>query len=322
MISTFGAPSGAAAGRYGDQSGTESRISTAILPLRLVAMASLLRSTVRCALFGMREPRLFIVVGAATGRLPPARASRGGVIHPRCSRSVACWFPHPTSAMIEPMADPRSEAQFHRLRTPRSAAIAGIVFGVLFATCVACWPRRCRPPQARLGAGWISDHHRLVPRPDRGHRVPVVHRVLRDRFGDLEDRFFSTVFVGSGLLFLAMTFVSMALAGALLAVSRNANVPENDIVYFGREVMLHVTNVYAVRMAAVFMISLATMWWRTRLMPGPLVIATYLFAVVLLVVVSFSLWVALVFPAWVLAVSVYILATDHRQSVRPREGGG
>ncbi|MGV9862035.1 hypothetical protein [Rhodococcus koreensis] len=220
------------------------------------------------------------------------------------------------------MADPRGGARYRQLRTPRSAAIAGIVFGVLFATCVvllaAAMPATASAPWVRGGSQITIA---LFLAPFAGIAFLWFIGVLRDRFGDLEDRFFSTVFLGSGLLFLATTFVSMALAGALLAVSRNANVPENDIVYFGREVMLHVTNVYAVRMAAVFMISLATMWWRTRLMPGPLVIATYLLAVVLLVVVSFSLWVALVFPAWVLAVSVYILATDHRQSVRPREGG-
>ncbi|MGW4336681.1 hypothetical protein ACWEK5_28305 [Rhodococcus koreensis] len=216
------------------------------------------------------------------------------------------------------MADPRSGAQFHRLRTPRSAAIAGIVFGVLFATGIAllaaAMPATASAPWVRGGSQITIA---LFLAPFAGIAFLWFVGVLRDRFGDLEDRFFSTVFLGSGLLFLATTFVSMALAGALLAVSRNANVPGSDIVYFGREVMLHVTNVYAVRMAAVFMISLATMWWRTRLMPGPLVIATYLLAVVLLVVVSFSPWVALVFPAWVLAVSVYILATDHRQPTTP-----
>ncbi|KAF0961122.1 hypothetical protein MLGJGCBP_05781 [Rhodococcus sp. T7] len=80
--------------------------------------------------------------------------------------------------------------------------------------------------------------------------------------------------------------------------------------------MLHV-NVYAVRMAAVFMISLATMSLRTRLMPRPLVVTTYLLAVVLLVVVSFAFWVALVFPAWVLVVSVHILAAELRQPTDP-----
>jgi len=36
--------------------------------------------------------------------------------------------------------------------------------------------------------------------------------VLRDRLGELEDRFFATVFLGSGLLFLAMLFASCSSA--------------------------------------------------------------------------------------------------------------
>ncbi|MDJ0417988.1 hypothetical protein [Rhodococcus opacus] len=217
------------------------------------------------------------------------------------------------------MAHPRSEAQFHHLRTPRSAAIAGIIFGALFATSIVLLVTAM---PTTPGAPWVRGGSKITTAlflaPIAGIAFLWFIGVLRDRFGDLEDRFFSTVFLGSGLLFLAMTFVSMALAGALLAVSRHSSdVVETDIVYFGREVMLHINNVYSVRMAAVFMISLATMWLRTRLMPKPLVIGTYLLAVVLLVVVSFSFWVALVFPAWVLVVSVYILATDHRQPARP-----
>jgi len=141
--------------------------------------------------------------------------------------------------------------------------------------------------------------------------------VVRDRFGEFEDRFLGTVFLGSGLLFLAMMFVSMALAGGLLAVSRNANTPQAELVYFGREVMLHVDNVYGVRMAAVFMISLGTIWLRTGLMPRWPAITTYLLALALLVVVSFSLWVMLVFPAWVVVVSVYILAGDRARPGHP-----
>ncbi|MCZ4586204.1 hypothetical protein O4328_21350 [Rhodococcus opacus] len=217
------------------------------------------------------------------------------------------------------MAHPRSEAQFHHLRTPRSAAIAGIIFGALFATSIVLLVTAM---PTTPGAPWVRGGSKITTAlflaPIAGIAFLWFIGVLRDRFGDLEDRFFSTVFLGSGLLFLAMTFVSMALAGALLAVSRHSSdVVETDIVFFGREVMLHINNVYSVRMAAVFMISLATMWLRTRLMPKPLVIGTHLLAVVLLVVVSFSFWVALVFPAWVLVVSVYILATDHRQPARP-----
>ena len=40
--------------------------------------------------------------------------------------------------------------------------------------------------------------------------------VLRDRLGEQEDRFFATVFLGSGLLFLAMLFFSAAMVGGLI----------------------------------------------------------------------------------------------------------
>ena len=41
--------------------------------------------------------------------------------------------------------------------------------------------------------------------------------VLRDRIGEREDRFFATVFLGSGLLFVAMLFVGAAIAGGIIA---------------------------------------------------------------------------------------------------------
>lgn len=112
-----------------------------------------------------------------------------------------------------------------------------------------------------------------------------------------------------------MTSVSTAVAGGLLAVSRLSDVPDNDLVLFGREVMLHVNNVYGVRMAGVFMISLGTIWLRTGLMPRWLAAATYLLSLTLLVVVSFRLWVTLVFPAWVMVISVYILTADRPQRI-------
>jgi hypothetical protein len=138
--------------------------------------------------------------------------------------------------------------------------------------------------------------------------------VVRDQLGVLEDRFFATVYLGSGLLFLAMMFVSMALAGAILTTVDSGVTPSSppEVVEFGRAVMLQVMNVYALRMAAVFMISLSTTWHRSGTEPRWLVISTYLVAVSLLVVTSFSMWVALVFPGWVLLVSLYILVTSRR----------
>lgn len=41
-----------------------------------------------------------------------------------------------TSAKTDLMAGARSETEFHPLRTPRAAAVAGVVFGVLFASSI------------------------------------------------------------------------------------------------------------------------------------------------------------------------------------------
>jgi hypothetical protein len=141
--------------------------------------------------------------------------------------------------------------------------------------------------------------------------------VIRDLLGDFEDRFFSTVFFGSGLLFLAMVFVSSGIAGATLATAKHpgfTQVTEQQIVYFGRVIMLQVSNIYALRMAGVFMISLGTIWWRTGLMPRWLAIISYLVAVTLLVVISLSLWLVLLFPAWTLVVSLLILLRNRRRT--------
>jgi hypothetical protein len=40
---------------------------------------------------------------------------------------------------------------------------------------------------------------------------------VRDRIGAAEDRFFATVFLGTGLLFVAMLFAAAAVAGGLFA---------------------------------------------------------------------------------------------------------
>ena len=71
--------------------------------------------------------------------------------------------------------------------------------------------------------------------------------------------------------------------------------------------MLQISNVYALRMAGVFMLSLATIWLRTGLMPRWLAVISFGLAFVLLVVTNLGLWVTLCFPAWALAVSTFLL---------------
>jgi hypothetical protein len=77
--------------------------------------------------------------------------------------------------------------------------------------------------------------------------------------------------------------------------------------------MIQLSSVYALRMASVFMISLGTIWWRTGLMPRWLAVITYLLALTLLLVINLNLWVALIFPAWVLLIDIYILYNNQRK---------
>jgi hypothetical protein len=52
---------------------------------------------------------------------------------------------------------------------------------------------------------------------------------------------------------------------------------------------------------------------RTGLMHRGWAFLTYALALVLLVSIGYSLWVTLIFPGWVLAVSVYILVLNLRE---------
>ncbi|MET0860495.1 MAG: hypothetical protein ABW091_05640, partial [Microbacterium sp.] len=70
---------------------------------------------------------------------------------------------------------------------------------------------------------------------------------------------------------------------------------------------------YALRMAGVLLISLSTMWLRTGVMPRWFAFLTYIVAAVLLFTTSLGLWVTLLFPLWVLAVSIIILVTNYRR---------
>jgi hypothetical protein len=208
-----------------------------------------------------------------------------------------------------------------RLTTPRAAAVAGLLFALLF-TIVLVLIRTALPGSQFPGSASVAQaagqlRAAIILMPFAGIAFLWFLGVVRDRLGELEDRFFSSVVLGSGLLFLAMLFVAMAMAGGILAGSLGTTGPvDEEVMRFGREVMLQISNVYALRMAAVFMISLATIWLRTGLMPRWIVVSTYVLALALLVVTSLSLWITLVFPAWVSIVSLYILLTTLRASRR------
>ena len=210
------------------------------------------------------------------------------------------------------------------IRTPRAAAVAGIIFAVLITISLVLM--RLAIPEELSGANtasWLQGNKTtLTLVPFAGIAFLWFIGVVRDRMGALEDQFFSTVFFGSGLLVLAMMFVTAAIAGGIL--SSYALSPDtftkSGVLVFGRAVMYTITKVYAVRMAGVFMIALATIWIRTRVMPRVFVFLSYALALLLLVSSDFTSWLILVFPAWVFVISMFILVVSLRGGRAEAEG--
>jgi hypothetical protein len=132
--------------------------------------------------------------------------------------------------------------------------------------------------------------------------------VVRDQLGEVEDRLFSTVFLGSGLLFLAMLFVGAVSSMSVLSMLAGSN-SNADILAFGRDNSQTLISVYAMRMAAVFTLSVSTVGLRTSAIPRWVSFLGYLVGLALLVAAGEYKWTQLVFPAWVLLLSVIILFT-------------
>jgi hypothetical protein len=216
------------------------------------------------------------------------------------------------------MTDPQFALDRRKLKTPRAAAIAGILFALFYGVGLVLI-RLSIPADIAADSSWVETNSSAISLglnlvPFAGIAFLWFIGVIRDRLDVLEDRLFATVFLGSGLLFLALTFVGTALAGGLLSsymVAPTALV-ESGVFTYSRAVVYQILNVNAIRMAGVFMISLGTIWLRTGLMHRSWALLTYALALVLLLSISYSLWVTLIFPGWVLAVSVWILILNLR----------
>lgn len=216
-----------------------------------------------------------------------------------------------------------ADRHLRRLSTPRAAAFAGVLFAVLFGAALVLI--RTALPDGPAGSQWQDGSaHRLrlaiVLVPFAGIAFLWFLGVVRDGLGTLEDRFFSTVLIGSATVFLAMIFASTAVGAGLLAARESTVGDHAQVAAFGEGLLLALSNTYALRMAAVFMMSLATIWLRTRLMPTWLVVLTYVVSLTVLVGSDFSKWMTLLFPVWVLIVSVVMLARagviDRRDAAR------
>jgi hypothetical protein len=207
------------------------------------------------------------------------------------------------------------------LRTPRAAAVAGILFSVLLFAVYALMrlsvPGDPFEPGAWLQSGetYVAVAMNLVP--FAGIAFLWFVGALRDRLGTREDQFFATVFLGSSFLLLAMLFSAAAVVGAIVMAFHAApgTLMHSATFYFGRSLAYGMVNIYLVKTASVFMITTSTIALHTRLTPTWLAVGGYVIALVLLIGSSYFDWSLMVFPLWVLLVSLIILT--EKQTERP-----
>ena len=206
----------------------------------------------------------------------------------------------------------RELALSQRLRTPRSAGVAGIIFSLLLGAALVLI-RLAVPPTS--DGEWLTDSGKrrfvqiaLNLVPFAGIAFLWFIGVIRDRVGDREDRFFATAFLGSGLLFVAMLFVCAAVAGGLLSdpVGPTGTI-SSELWDIERRITLALMNIYAIRMGAVFILTTTTIGARTGTLPTWLTVGGYATAVILLFGVTLTPWVSLLMPLWAFVLSVDML---------------
>jgi hypothetical protein len=211
------------------------------------------------------------------------------------------------------------------LRTPNAAGVAGIVFGVLFVTSVILLRLAVN---RRFGPGPL---HGVRPSlavaglylvPFAGIAFLWFIAVVRNSIGEREDKFFATVFLGSGLLFIAMLFAGAAAGGALAAGKSfgTASAANPAMTDFARSFAYALLFVYATKAAGVFVISTSTLIRGASGWPRWMAVSGYVIGIVLLFSVTFWEAILLLFPLWVIVVSVRILLSEATDSRSPGVG--
>jgi hypothetical protein len=207
------------------------------------------------------------------------------------------------------------------VRGAKAAAVAGLLFSAMLAT-IFVLLRGALPADPREPGAWLA--HDLGRIEIALNLMPFAAIALlwfigflRDRLGVREDRFFSTMLLGSGLLFLGMLFTLAALMGGILVAHsvQPQVVADSAAFHIVRAATYSIANSYITKMAAVFMFATSKVMSQAGLAPRWLAFAGYGLSVALLFGSHYVARSFIVFPFWVLLLSGWMLM-DTRE---PRE---
>lgn len=228
------------------------------------------------------------------------------------------------------MMENRPVAHRAGLRTPKAAAIAGLLFAAMLAA-IFLLLRSALPADPREPGAWLAQDPTRIEialnlMPFAAIAFLWFIGFLRDRLGRHEDRFFSTMFFGSGLLFLGMLFTLAALTGGILvAYSVQPEViADSATFHVARAAIYSIANIYLTKMAAVFMFATSKVTFHTGIAPRWLTFAGYGLSLSLLFGSHFVAWSFIVFPFWMLLLSGWMLMNERESEapVRHAEGSG
>lgn len=211
---------------------------------------------------------------------------------------------------------------------PRIVAISGLVFAALYVVSVVL-VRLAVPADPTEQGLWLSDitlrngvRIALKLIPFTGIAFLWFMGVLRNRIGYLEDRFFGTLFLGSGLLFVGMLFVAAAISQGLLDAFgvEGSRTVQSETFAVGRASVYMLMNTFGVKMAGVFIMVTSSIGIRTATFPRWMALVGYVLALVMLLTITDFAWIALALPLWVVLVSAYILIVDFASGRIARQG--
>jgi len=210
-----------------------------------------------------------------------------------------------------PSAMPVLEEAGRQLRAPWAASVAGLLFSVMFTAALVL-------VRSQVDQGTVPGQNAAVVigglylAPFAGIMFLWFVAVIRDQIGEREDRFFATVFFGSGLLFVGLLFTTAAVVSTPTSLVQflDAEPLSAESMSLLRGLGYTLLFALATRAAAVFMLATATIGIKSGVFPRWFALIGAILGLVLLVAVSFYDWLILVLPGWVTVVSLFILRRE------------
>lgn len=207
---------------------------------------------------------------------------------------------------------------------PESAALAGIVYAVLAVAAVVITNRLPDPSSTNATwQAWIEDrgNRRLLGLALTLASVSSVAffwfvAVVRRRVGDREDRFFSTVFIGSATVHVALWLVAVSIVAAPAFVEGDAEIGI-DSIRLANGTAQGLLLVAGPRIQAVFVASTSTIFLRTQVVPNWLAGIGYALAVAMFVLPIVASPMQVGVPVFVFVSSVVILVVRQQAGAGP-----